>query len=130
MEEIAMEPNRAERRRRTPLWIALGLLILTIGLGAARIAPHSSQGAGGQDPGLALHFQAPGGGSVGFSGELDRTAVLAGGDGLVGIELSIRGGPGAAGAAERMPSDLVVVLDQSGSMAGRRSSAHAPRSES
>jgi Ca-activated chloride channel family protein len=120
MEEIAMEPNQAERRRRTPLWIALGLLTLTIGLGAARIAPHSSPSGGGQDPGLALRFQAPGGGSVGFSGELDRTAVLAGGDGLVGIELAIRGGAGAAGAAERMPSDLVVVLDQSGSMAGEK----------
>jgi hypothetical protein len=130
MEEIAMEPNRAERRRRTPPWIALGLLILTIGLGAARIAPHSSPSGGGQDPGLALRFQAPGGGSVGFSGELDRAAVLAGGDGLVGIELAIRGGAGAAGAAERMPSDLVVVLDQSGSMSGRVDLPRAPRSES
>jgi Ca-activated chloride channel family protein len=111
-----------QRKRRTPLWIALTLLVLTVGLGAARIGSHSS-GAGGDDgrgSQLALRFQAPGGGSVGFAGQLDKTAVLAGGDGLVRIELSIRGDAGAAGTVDRMPSDLVVVLDQSGSMAGEK----------
>ena len=116
-----MDSNRAERRRRTPLWIAIGLLVLTIGLGAAGIAPHSLLTDGG-DPGgeLALRFQAPGGGVVAFSGELDKTAVLAGGDGLVRIELGIRGDTAPGGDVEQMPSDLVVVLDQSGSMAGEK----------
>jgi len=117
-----MDPNRAERTRRTPLWIAIALLALTIGLGAAGIAPHASRIGGGENPGseLALHFQAPGGGHVGFSGQLDRTAVLAGGDGLVGIELAIRGDATPGGDPVQMPSDLVVVLDQSGSMAGEK----------
>ena len=117
-----MDPNRAERKRRTPLWIAISLLVLTIGLGAARIAPHSSLIGGGdsQDGELALRFQAPGGGIVGFSGQLDKTAVLSGGDGLVRIELAIRGDAASGGDVEQMPSDLVVVLDQSGSMAGEK----------
>ena len=37
-----MDPKRTERRRKTPLWIGVGLLVLTIGVGATRIAPHSS----------------------------------------------------------------------------------------
>jgi len=117
-----MDSKQDQRKRRTPLWIAVTLLTLTVGLGAARIASHSSPiGSGhGQGSELALHFQAPGGGTVGFSGQLDKTAVLAGGDGLVRIELSLRGGAGTGGAAVRMPSDLVVVLDQSGSMAGEK----------
>jgi hypothetical protein len=111
-----------QRKRQTPLWIAVSLLVLTIGLGAARIASHSSPIGGGDGGGsqLALRFQAPGGGTIGFSGGLDKTAVLAGGDGLVRIELAIRGDASAAGTVDRMPSDLVVVLDQSGSMAGEK----------
>lgn len=117
-----MDSNRVERKRRTPLWIALSLLVLTIGLGAAGIAPRASLTGGGdsQKGELPLRFQAPAGGVVGFSGQLDKTAVLAGGDGLVRIELAIRGDAASGGDAECMPSDLVVVLDQSGSMAGEK----------
>jgi len=117
-----MDSKRTERTRQTPLWIAISLLVLTIGVGAARFAPRSPLTSGGDDPGsqLALRFQAPGSDKVNFSGQLDRTAVLVGGDGLVRIELAIRGDASAAGAVERMPSDLVVILDQSGSMAGEK----------
>jgi len=98
------------------------LLVLTIGLGAARMAPHSSlvDGSHGQGSELALRFQAPDGGAVGFSGQLDKTAVLLGGDGLVRVELAIRGDASSTADPVRMPSDLVVVLDQSGSMAGEK----------
>ena len=116
-----MDSNRVERKRRTPLWIAISLLVLTIGLGAARTAPHASLTGGANHQGgeLPLRFQAPGGGVVGFSGQLDKTAVLAGGDGLVRIELAIRGDAVSGGDVEQMPSDLVVVLDQSGSLKRR-----------
>jgi Ca-activated chloride channel family protein len=116
------DSKQGERRRKTPLWIGISLLVLTIGLGAARIAPHSSLVGGGEDHDsqLPLRFQAPDGGSVGFAGQLDKTAVLVGGDGLVRVELSIRGDDSATGTVKRMPSDLVVVLDQSGSMAGEK----------
>ncbi len=91
-----MESNRVKRAHRTPLWIGISLLALTIGIGAARIAPGNS---GGSDDGseLPLHFGAPDGGGVGFSGQLDKTAVLAGQDGLVRIELAIRGEAAASG---------------------------------
>jgi Ca-activated chloride channel family protein len=116
------ESRQGEKRRKTPLWIGVGLLVLTIGMGAARIAPHSPVVGGDDKQGsqLPLRFQAPDGGSIGFSGQLDKTAVLLGGDGLVRIELAILGDARAGGTAVRMPSDLVVVLDESGSMAGEK----------
>jgi Ca-activated chloride channel family protein len=116
-----MHSKQNERNARTPLWIGISLLAVTIGVGAARMAPHSSAGNGdAQGSNLALRFQAPAGGSVGFAGQLDKTAVLAGSDGLVRIELAIRGDAASAGTSVRMPSDLVVVLDHSGSMAGEK----------
>jgi len=46
--------------------------------------------------------------------------VLAGGDGLVRMELVIGAEPAPAEDAARMPTDLVVILDRSGSMAGEK----------
>ncbi len=69
------------------------------------------------DPG-DLSFRAPGAGPVHFSGQLDRGSVLAGGDGLVTMELVLRGEDREAGATPRVPTDMVVVLDRSGSMSG------------
>jgi len=56
-------------------------------------------------------------GAVALTAELDRSAVLRGSDGLVRMELVLRGAAGAQQAA-RVPTDLVVVLDRSGSMDG------------
>ena len=58
-----------------------------------------------------------GNGAVALTAELDRSAVLRGSDGLVRMELVLRGAAGAQQAA-RVPTDLVVVLDRSGSMDG------------
>jgi Ca-activated chloride channel family protein len=57
-----------------------------------------------------------GSGPVRLDATLDRGAVLRGGDGRVRVELSLRG-EARAGAAD-LPTDLVVVLDRSGSMDG------------
>ena len=56
-------------------------------------------------------------GPVTISARLDRSAVYASGDGLVNVELTITGAA-REGAARRVPTDLVVVLDRSGSMSG------------
>jgi len=58
-------------------------------------------------------------GPVRLSGELEGTKLLRGGDGLARLELSIAGqSDGAAAEARRVPTDVIVVLDRSGSMEG------------
>jgi Ca-activated chloride channel homolog len=84
--------------------------------GSAVTSPAAPPSAAG-----ALHFAAPAGGPVTFSGQLDRSAVHVGGDGLVRMELTLAGEARAATAAPaRVPTDLVVVLDRSGSMDGEK----------
>ena len=50
----------------------------------------------------------------------DRGAVLAGSDGELHVEVAFSADTPAAGAAARQPSDVLVVLDISGSMAGQK----------
>jgi Ca-activated chloride channel family protein len=63
-----------------------------------------------------------GAGEVKLSARLDRTAVLSGSDGLAHVELSLEAGLGTDGAAQpaHQPTDLLVVLDVSGSMSGQK----------
>ncbi|MCP4663089.1 MAG: VWA domain-containing protein [bacterium] len=56
---------------------------------------------------------------VSFSGRLDRSAVLAGGDGRVNMELVLAGAE-LPGVAARTATDLLIVLDRSGSMGGAK----------
>jgi Ca-activated chloride channel homolog len=49
--------------------------------------------------------------------ELDRGSVLRGSDGLVRALLTLEGRAGS-GAKQSLPTDLIVILDNSGSMAG------------
>jgi len=63
-------------------------------------------------------FAAPPGGPVSFSGTLDRSAVLLGHDGFARIELAIAAAPGEAPRTARRPTDLMIILDRSGSMSG------------
>jgi len=52
-----------------------------------------------------------------LSTQLDRSPVLAGGDGLVRVEL-VLGSEHLPSTTARIPTDLVVVMDTSGSMSG------------
>jgi Ca-activated chloride channel family protein len=63
-------------------------------------------------------FAAPATGRVSFTGQLDRTAVLRGEDGLVRMELVIAAGEVANTESVRRPTDVVIILDRSGSMTG------------
>lgn len=109
--------------RRARLLLVASLLALTaIGAWAAGVSGIGKTGApGGPAPGGggSLAFAAGGGGPVHFSGQLDRGSVLTSGDGVVKMELQIRADEGAAVEAVRVPTDLVVVLDRSGSMQGK-----------
>ena len=55
---------------------------------------------------------------------LDRKNLLRGGDGLVRVELQLKGAA-LAGPATRQPTDFIVVLDHSGSMADYDKIVHA-----
>jgi Ca-activated chloride channel family protein len=56
--------------------------------------------------------------ALSFDGRLDRSAVHVGGDGLVHLELTATGARLPDVAVTRRPTDVVVVLDRSGSMRG------------
>lgn len=115
------DPDPRTRTRNRCLLTAATLLAATLAVG---IATHGQAlpgavgletvGLGGSNP---AHASA---GGVHFSGGLDRTAVLVGGDGLVRMELVMKADPRAQGAPVRLPTDLVVVLDRSGSMTGEK----------
>jgi Ca-activated chloride channel family protein len=100
--------------RRTRLAIAGALLGATAlaGAGAARRSPGTTGGP--------AHVTAPGTGPVTFTGTLDRTSVLRGGDGVVRMELVMRAAKEPDRVIARRPTDLVVVLDRSGSMTGEK----------
>jgi Ca-activated chloride channel family protein len=100
--------------RRTRLAIA-GALLGATALAGVVAARRSPGGTGGP-----AHVSAPGAGPVTFTGTLDRTSVLRGGDGVVRMELVMRAAPEPNVTIARRPTDLVVVLDRSGSMTGEK----------
>lgn len=105
-------PARARARKRS--WLTASLLLLaTLALGAF------TQSERLPDSGGAVTVEAPDHGqSVSFIGNLDRTAVMLGGDGLVRMELVMHAARRPGSKLTRLPTDLVVVLDRSGSMIG------------
>jgi Ca-activated chloride channel family protein len=58
-----------------------------------------------------------GDGKVRLTATADRSAVMQNGDGVVHVEVTIEPEP-ASGPAPRTPTDLVVIMDHSGSMHG------------
>jgi len=101
--------------RRIRLAIAGTLLALTALAGAAARGSRPTPPPDGKTT-----FSAPSGGPVTFSGHLDRTSVLQGGDGVVRMELVLGGRPVVEEHVGRRPTDVVVVLDRSGSMEGEK----------
>jgi len=103
-------------RRGAVLGAALALT-LAAGVTSRALATRSVQTGGGGAETALFAAQGP----VRLSGELEGTKLLRGGDGLAHVELSIAGRseePGAA--ARRVPTEVVVVLDRSGSMEGEK----------
>ncbi|MBW2230068.1 MAG: VWA domain-containing protein [Deltaproteobacteria bacterium] len=104
---------------RSRMLIAALMLALTAasGVAARKLQAPAIAAPWVGTPGHA-QFSAIGEGPVHFTGRLDRTSVLEGGDGLVKMELVIRGDERRGLLPVRVPTDLVVVLDRSGSMSG------------
>jgi len=105
-------------RRAAPRRALLALLVLTVAAGAGLRAGGAGtpQNGSGAAPG-PLGFAAAGAGPVQISGRLDRGSLLAGGDGELKLELVLRT-DAPAGAPTRLPTDVMVVLDRSGSLRG------------
>lgn len=112
-DHTARNTARAPGRRA-----AFALVVATAAVGAAYAFAPSATG-----PAAAPAAQTPpitaAAAGVRFSARLDRTRVLAGGDGLVRAELLLAA-DAVEGAAEPVPTDVVVLLDTSSSMAGEK----------
>lgn len=96
---------------------ALGMaLALTIAAGIASRAL-ATRAPGATSPKTLFAAQGP----VRLTGELEGTKLLRGGDGLARLELAIAGQADEhATAARRVPTDVLVILDRSGSMQGEK----------
>lgn len=105
--------------KRSHLLIAGALLLATAvaGVAASDVAKPLLPGVPAT---AAKTFRAPASGPVSFSGTLDRSAVLVGGDGIARMELLIAATSEPAVVAERKPTDVMIVLDRSGSMSGEK----------
>jgi Ca-activated chloride channel family protein len=100
------------RRARLVLLSCLVAATLAGGV-AARVMgarPAPQPGPGGSASGAS--------GAVKLHAALDRGSVLRGGDGLVRVELRLSGQGSGERALAALPTDLVVILDRSGSMQG------------
>ena len=107
--------QRNINRQRTGLLVVAALAVVTI---AAHLLTQRSIAVPVIPSSGGLDFASPGGSSVSFTGSLDRSAVLAGGDGQVKMELVLAAEERTAGPTPRTPTDFVIVLDRSGSMDG------------
>lgn len=107
-----------ESGKRTRRWIAIGLLAAATALAAGAARGKGSPPRRGADG--SRSFAAAPAAPVSFRGTLDRTAVLVGGPPAVRMELVIAAAPGESAGAARVPTDLVVILDRSGSMSGEK----------
>lgn len=104
--------------KRNQLMVAGALVLATAVVGAA--ARGTSSGGGITTGTGPVRFAAPPNGPVSFSGQLDRTSVLAGHDGQVRMELVMSASAEELARRERRPTDVVIILDRSGSMANEK----------
>jgi Ca-activated chloride channel family protein len=102
---------------RNNAWMIVGSLMAGTIVIAAATHSRSTTSDGGGD---VTHLTASADAGVTLSGHLDRTAVLQGSDGRVHLELIIGAESLPDTDSPRLPTDLVVVLDRSGSMQGEK----------
>ena len=116
------ETRHQERRtmKRPPSWAVIAVLLgATLTLGAVA---HRSGDAPAPKPILPTPVPVTplSSGPVKLTTHLDRSAVMQGSDGVVKLELVLRADEMAALDAARLPTDLTVVFDRSGSMGGEK----------
>jgi Ca-activated chloride channel family protein len=115
-----METQRGQAMSgRTRAMIAGALVLATAVVGTVA----RGKGNGGRTTPIrpsTVYFTAPSSGPVTLSGTLDRSAVLRGQDGLVRMELVMGAKDQRIERQARVPTDLMVILDRSGSMQGEK----------
>lgn len=117
-EAVRSERNPQAPRRRLLVFVLLLVLTLAGAVAAKRASRQSGAAPGDAGAGAIHGVQSPDG-LVRFDARLDRSSILQGSDGLVKLELTIAGGDEpASDRSTRTSTDLVVVLDRSGSMQG------------
>jgi Ca-activated chloride channel homolog len=115
--------TRIARILRSPRG-ALGLFVaLVLGTTALALAPRATGGSGsgggvsGETAGGSTAFVHQGTDGVIFSGTLSQTKLVQGGNGIMYLDLSITTPASTLSPSSAKASDIVVVLDRSGSMA-------------
>lgn len=123
MDDSTTKDHGGEGARRRGLRARmLGVFALLLVTAAGGVFASSGVGgrSGGTTPPLdPLAFEARGPGGVQLTGRLDRGSVLRGSDGAVRMELILAADDAPRIALARVPTDLLVVLDRSGSMGGK-----------
>jgi Ca-activated chloride channel family protein len=110
----------AARSLRARALSVVVLAVLTVAGGlAASGGTGSAGGAAASGSSHVLAFSSGSSAGVHFSGQLDRGSVLQGSDGEVRMELILSADDVPEFASTRLATDLVVVLDRSGSMGGK-----------
>jgi Ca-activated chloride channel family protein len=110
-----MEPRTKQWQVRRRRWLTVGALAAATALAGTVARGKASVPTGGSG---GRTFSATPARPVSFTGALDRSAVLVGGPAVVRMELGIGAEAEATSTEARVPTDLVVVLDRSGSMSG------------
>ena len=120
---------------RMSLMILAGLSLCTVGVYAAyrhmplvgsslavppAISAPKPPPAPAPEPPLAAAVATLGQGEVKLSAKLDRSAVLSGSDGIAHVELTLEAGADGQAEQAHQPTDVLVVLDVSGSMSGQK----------
>jgi len=113
-----MEANERNLGLEGKRWIVVAALLAATALAAAAARGKGSPPAPVGDG--SRRFVASPAKPVSFSATLDRTAVLVGAAPEVRMELVIGGQAEESRAAARVPTDLFVILDRSGSMSGEK----------
>lgn len=99
-------------------WLLIGLLFLLTAGGAVGAKMVADTQPGPVDPSPHDLHRITTQDALSFQGRLDRGAVHVGSDGLVHLELTATGASMPDRNVPRLPTDVVVVLDRSGSMGG------------
>ncbi len=105
--------NHSKKRSQTSL-------IAVAALAAATVVAAIGMTPSGESSTRRVHFTSGSAGPISFTGQLSRGAVVQGGDGQVRMKLLVGAEPSLVSAATRVPTDVLVVLDRSGSMEGTK----------